>query len=158
MSMTTDAQSIHYRGQAVRLSRPYESYEEYKDDPNNIAPEENARVEKLVADAPIQKRFSSRKAMIDAVFALTFPGYGLGTSGEAPQPDGSVLSMDFVEIPRADRDRYLVFRGRGESYTLIDDFITSAEPQIDRVRDQDGKLAYSDRSGKLILTRTPSEK
>lgn len=153
-----DPISIEYHGQSVRLSRTYNSYEEYKDDPNNIAPEENARVAKLVTGAPIPKRFATRKQMIDAVFSLEFPGNGLGTGGERPQADGSVLCMDFIDIPRADRYRYLVFRGNAHGYVLIDDFVLPADPRIDDVREQDGKLTYFDHSGKLIASHVPAEK
>lgn len=147
-----DPPSIDYRGTPVRVSRPYGSYEEYKDDPNNIAPGENAKVTKLVGEAPIQKRFASRKEMVHAVFALKFPGYGLSSLDEARQPDGSVLSMHAIEIPRADRHRFIVFRGTGEGYVLVDDFIAAANPRISKVREENGKLAYYDRAGKLILS------
>jgi hypothetical protein len=151
----SDERSIDYLGQPVHLTKAYDSYEEYKDDPNNIAPEENARVAKLVAEAPIQKRFPNRKEMIDAVFALKFPGYGLSSFGDVRQPDGSDLSMQAIEVPRADRDRFFVFRGTSQGYVLIDDFIAPSNWQIQKVSNAGGKLIYSNRAGKPLATHTP---
>ena len=46
------------------------------------------------------------------MFALKAPGYGMTSFGEKPQPDGSILAGFSVEVPRADKARVLVFRGR----------------------------------------------
>jgi hypothetical protein len=44
---------IDYRGEKIKLSKPYRDYDEYKNDPDNIHPSETARVQGLVMSAPI---------------------------------------------------------------------------------------------------------
>lgn len=149
--------TIEYQGQRIKLSRPYATFEEYKDDPDNIAPSENARVERLASEAPIGSSYPSRKAMVDAAFAIKFPGYGLSGPEEKRQPDGSTLALIVIEIPRAGKDRCLVFRRRGDTYALIDDFVELEAKGIDEVRDEGGQLAYYNRAGVKILSRHPRQ-
>src|ERR1051325_4016159 len=46
--------TIGYQAQTIKLSKAYGSFDEYKNDPNNIAPSENARVQKLVTQAHVR--------------------------------------------------------------------------------------------------------
>ena len=39
---------IEYRGERFKLTKAYYDYDDYKEDPNNIDPSENARVERAV--------------------------------------------------------------------------------------------------------------
>ena len=39
---------IHYRGESFDLSKAYSSYEDYKDDPNNLATNELSRIERAI--------------------------------------------------------------------------------------------------------------
>src|SRR5437879_3064309 len=73
---------VDYQGEKIKLTKYYLSFEDYKDDPDNIDPSENARVERLVARAPIGHHFADRKEMVKALFELKFPGYGLGFTGD----------------------------------------------------------------------------
>ncbi|QOV91266.1 hypothetical protein [Humisphaera borealis] len=150
--------SIEYQGQAVKLSKPYGDYDDYKNDPNNLAPGEAGKVQQLVQSAPIAKQFSSRELMIHAVFALKFPGYGLGSYGEKPQPDNSVLALFGVEIPKSGNSRYLLFRGTGGLYTLIDDFVYADSAAIGGVSENGDKFVYSTMQGAKVLERSPSVK
>ena len=43
---------ITYRGQEIPISKAYESYEDYKDDPKNIPREQIDRIEQLLLAAP----------------------------------------------------------------------------------------------------------
>src|SRR6266704_3288121 len=45
--------SVEYRGQRIQLSKAYADFDEYKNDPNNIAASETERAQQLVAGAPI---------------------------------------------------------------------------------------------------------
>lgn len=144
---------MDYQGQKIKLSKYYLSYEDYKDDPENIDPSENGRVERLVSGAPIGSRFEDRKELVHAIWGIKFPGYGLGALGEHAEQDGSVLALYEVEIPRAAKNRYFTFEGRNHTYVLIDDFVASERPQISQVRKEHENLIYSSRDGQAILTR-----
>lgn len=142
---------IEYRAESIRLSRCYFDYDSYKNDPENLDPAENARVERLVSTAPIGEVFPDRKQMVDAVFEIVFPGYGVGSFGEAIQADGSVLALFAVEIPRAEKDRYLTFKRENGQYHLVDDFIEV--PGFEGVRSDSRGLIYSLRQSHRTLER-----
>jgi hypothetical protein len=150
--------SINYQGQPIKLSKSYNDYDDYKNDPNNLPPGEAGKVQGLVQSAPIAKQFSDRQQMTRAVFELKFPGYGLGCYGEKPQPDGSVLELFGVEIPKSGDRRFLVFRGSGGSYILVDDFVYANSSAIAGVSANGDKLVYSTRRGAKVLERSPSVK
>jgi hypothetical protein len=154
----SSSDSIDYQGQKVKLSKPYSDYDDYKDDPNNLAPGEARRVQQLVQAAPIAKQFSDRKEMVRAVFNLKFPGYGLGSYGEKPQPDGSVLALFGVEIPKSGNTRFLLFRGSAGAYTLIDDFVYADTMPIGSVAASGDKLVYSTGQGAKVVERSLSVK
>jgi hypothetical protein len=145
--------SIEFRGEQFKLTKAYSDYEDYKDDPNNLAPSENARVERAVTQAKVSPGSLTRTEMVREVFGLQFPGYGMTQFSEKAQPDGTSLAAFSVEIPRAHKDRVLVFRGRGDVYSLIDDFVFSSADRIMRVRREAGQLVYSNLEGKQVLDR-----
>jgi hypothetical protein len=148
--------SIPFQGQQVKLSKPYDDYDDYKNDPNNIAASEVPKVQNLVQTAPIAKRFTDRLQMVTAIQEVCFPGYGTTSCGEKPQPDGSVLALFSVEIPKAGKDRFFLFRGAGGVYTLIDDFVYSEDGSIMNVAMSGKKLVYSKMNGTTVVERTPS--
>ncbi len=150
--------SIEYQDQRIGLSKQYGDYDDYKNDPENIAPGEIDKVQRLVQFTPIGPHFSSRSQMVSAVFDVKFPGYELSSSGERPQPDGSVLELYQIEIPRAGKYRYFLFRGRGGAYTLIDDFVYSDSEYLHNVAENGGKLIYSTMDGTQILERSSQTK
>jgi hypothetical protein len=133
---------ITFRGKSFKMKRAYASFDDYKDDPDNLAPGEAARASQLIRSIAVPTSFDGRDALIRGTYDLEFPGYGHAMFGEAAQPDGSVLSMFAVELPQSEQSRYLVFRGRSSTYTLVDDFVESDSKAIARVRDEDGKLVY----------------
>jgi hypothetical protein len=143
---------IDYQGQRIRLSKYYSSFEDYKDDPDNIDPSENARVAELVEKAPVQRRLSDRKEVLDAVFKIKFPGYGLGSFPAGRQADGSELEMYTIEIPRAGKTRFLTFRHVNNMYTLVDDFVDGDLGGTEKVRLENGSLVYSLENGTRTLT------
>src|SRR6266704_3758709 len=149
---------VEYQGEKIRLTKYYLSFEDYKDDPDNIDPSENARVERLVTQAPIGRHFADRKEMVSALFELKFPGYGLGFAGKSAQTDSEALELSSVEIPRAGKNRYLLVEERNGSYTVVDDFVAPSDPEIMRVREENGILIYSTRSGQSVLTRPATAK
>jgi hypothetical protein len=149
---------IEYQGQHFKMSKAYHDYSDYKNDPNNIDPAENARVEQAVTNARIASTFPTADEMSSAVSELQFPGYGMSSFGEQPQPNGTALEGFSIEIPRADKDRVLVFRRDNGSYTLIDDFVTPSEAGIGQVREQAGRLVYCSIDGKPLLSRPHSLK
>jgi hypothetical protein len=148
--------SVEYQGQPVKLSKSYFDYDDYKNDPDNLAPGEADKVQQLVESAPVPKHFADRKQLARAMFDLKFPGYGLGAYGEKPQPDGSVLALFGVEIPKSGTMRFLLFRGRDGRYTLIDDFVHADTAGIMSVTASGDNFVYSTLQGRKVLERAPS--
>lgn len=144
---------IDYRGQMFKMKRAYATYEDYKDDPDNLAPGEAARASQAVRSATVPNDFADRKALIHEMFELKFPGYGLGSFGEAKQADGSVLSAHAIELPQSGNSRILVYRSMGGHYVLIDDFVESDDKGIMGVRADGKKLVYTTMKGHTVLTR-----
>ncbi len=149
---------IEYQGQQFKLTRAYASYDDYKQDPNNIDPAENARVEQAVAGAKIGRTYRTADEVSAAVSDIQFPGYGLTSVGAPAPSDGTSLEGFAVEIPRANKDRVLVYRGGEDGYTLVDDFITASESGILQVREEAGRLIYYALDGRQFLTHPLSHK
>ncbi len=119
---------IEYQGEKIKLTKYYPSFEDYKDDPDNIDPSENMRVERLVRQAPIGHHFADRKELARALVEVEFPGYGLGFAGKQTQPSSKVLELSSVEIPMVEKNRYFVFEEKDGSFSLIDDFVAPSDP------------------------------
>ena len=135
------ADVMEYRGEQIKLSRAYSDFDEYKNDPDNIHPSEIERVQKLLIAATIARTFASRLDVFRAAGQIAFPGYGTGAGGSRLS-DGSELLAVTLEIPRANKDRYLVFRNRDGRYELIDDFVNDAISYPFEIREGDGAYIY----------------
>jgi len=143
--------TIEYRGEHFKMSKRYSSYEDYKDDPNNLDTNEIPRIEKAMLEASIGKDFANREQFSRAIFRVKFPGYGLSSLGEKSQPDGSVLTVMSVEIPQRDKDRYFVARKVGGHVNLVDDFVAnSGSNTVSRVSLDGTKLLYYNRKDVLV--------
>jgi hypothetical protein len=149
--------TIDYHGEQFKMSKAYWTYEDYKDDPNNLDTNELERIEKAIVGAKIPSSFSTREEFIHALFALKFPGYGLGGMGDQSQTDdGSTLMAESVEIPQRDKDRYLVVREFGGHWILLDDFVSSTTTNVIRhVKLQGGKVFYYDDKGSIVREKEP---
>ncbi len=147
---------IEYRGQRIKLTKYYLSYEDYKDDPENIHPSEIARVQRLVVEAPIASSFSSRKEMVDAAFSIHFPGYGVGGLSDGTKDGENSLIGVSIEIPSVDKNRYFAFRHANGKYVLIDSFVESNIPPIMRVKQDGNQLVYSTYEGTVRVIRPMS--
>jgi len=143
---------IEYQGQRIRLSQKYLDFDEYKNDPSNIDPSETGRVQRLVEQAPIAHSFSTRADLFEATGQIQFPGYGIGGGGGS-QPDGSELLAVTIEIPRADKDRYLLFRGRNGTYELVDDFVEREISYPFSIQEGSGEYLYYTRDHQVFFRR-----
>jgi hypothetical protein len=143
---------IVYRGEKIKLSKSYDDFSTYKNDPDNIDPSETARVQRMVIEAPIAHFFSNRLDVFRGTGEVQFPGYGAG-SGVGRQADGSDLLAVVIEIPRADKDRYMVFRSRNNGYELVDDFVASEISYPFTIREQDGAYVYYGQQDKEVFRR-----
>ncbi len=144
--------TIDYYGQTFKTAKKYRSYEDYKDDPNNLDTNELAKIEKTMTEASLPPAFNSRREFIHAMFKLKFPGYGLGGIGQRAQTDdGSELSVESVEIPQRDKERYVVARESGGRVIVLDDFVHSTTTnEIKHVKLEGNKLRYFDDKGSLV--------
>lgn len=143
---------VNYRRQKIKLSKSDRDFDTYKNDHNNIDPSETARVQGLVVDAPIGRSFAKRIDVFQATQQVVFPGYG-ASSGESVQSNGSKLLAVAVEIPRAEKDRYLVFRQRDGHYELVDDFVNVDIPVPFTLREENGSYVYCSGAGKQVFQR-----
>src|SRR5262249_25670763 len=145
---------VEYRGEKIKLTTADATYSDYKNDPENIDPSATERVQRLVLDATIAKTFGSRLKASQAIAQIAFPGYGFGGFAEQSQADGGVLTGFFVEVPRARKDRYFVFEGKGGVYTLIDDFLCpDTAGSLGSVIRRGNDLVFTSIHGKEALIR-----
>jgi hypothetical protein len=146
---------IEYRGEQVRLSNKYVDYDDYKNDPDNLAPSEIARVEKMMTEVPIGSDFADRNEFIGQVSKMKFPGYGMW-----PGPKVVAAAREFVveaiEIPQVAKDRYFVAEKTLDgSLRLVDDFVVAHKPSsayaaISSIRLVDDRLVYADHDSNVV--------
>lgn len=144
---------IEYRGERIRLSRSYKDFSSYKNDPNNIDPTETVRVQRLVREAPIAGSFADRLEFARATTNIAFPGYGMDGLVDTPQPNGNVLVLTAIEIPRAQQKRYFTARASDGRYSLIDDFVAPESAGFAHVEQIGKNLVYFSDWGEKQLVR-----
>jgi hypothetical protein len=145
------ADTIEYRGQQFKMRRAYATYEDYKDDPNNLDTNELGRIEQAMESAKVPASFNNHEELIHFLVELEFPGYGMGGGEQSVTDDGSKLYLESIEIPQRDKDRVIVIRESGGNLKLVDDFVYgTATNAILRVKLEKQKLGYFDRRGQLI--------
>jgi hypothetical protein len=144
--------TLSYQGRQFKLRKAYATYEDYKDDPDNLNTNELDQIEQAMVNAKIPSSFKNREEYIHNVFDLQFPGYGLASNGSATMTDdGSKLEVSSVEIPQRDKDRYIVVREFGGQLNVVDDFVyPSSTNAIQQIKLQKQKLLYYDKNGKLV--------
>jgi hypothetical protein len=150
--------TIEYRGEQFKMAKTYWSYEDYKDDPNNLDTNELPRIEAAVVSANIGTNFDTRGQFTRSVFGVKFPGYGLEQFGEKPQADGSFLSVFSIEIPQRNKDRYFVAKETGSRYVLVDDFVAGSVSNVIRqVKLEGTRLRYEDETGRTVRVHELSQ-
>ena len=152
---------ITYRDTQIKLSKKYESYEDYKDDDDNISAAEIGRIEQMMTEAKIGPDFASWNDFVDQAFQINFPGYGMGPGPVVAATDRAFL-VEFIEIPKTGKDRYFVLEKLNDGrLRLVDDFVaqhTGWPPYlaISSIRLIDNRLIYVDRDGKTARETTLS--
>ncbi len=148
--------TIEYQGQQFKTRQVYATYEDYKDDPNNLDTHELPRIEQTMEAVKIPPTFKDRKALINFMGNLEFPGYGWGSDTSVESDDGSTLNFESFEIPQAGKDRIIVIRESGESWRLLDDFVfeTNDTNSISRVRLEHNQLQYFDATGRQVRKKS----
>jgi len=143
---------MEYQGQQFKMRKAYLSYEDYKDDPNNLDTNELDRIEQTMLSVKIQPTYKDRREFMSAMVDLTFPGYGGGGIGEVPQTDdGSTLYVQSMEIPQRDKDRYVVARESDGQITVLDDFVSnSIGNEVRHVKLEKQTLRYYNFGNQLI--------
>jgi hypothetical protein len=150
---------MDYRGEKIRLAKKYVDYDDYKNDPDNLALSEVPRIERMMTEARIGPNFTDWKDFAAQSFPLKFPGYGMG-----PGPKVVAAGREFVvvvlEIPRVSKDRYFVVEEMADrTLRLVDDFVTPHSPSssywaISSIRLVDGRLIYSGDQSKIVRETT----
>jgi len=146
---------IEYRGEKFQLSRKYVDYDDYKNDPNNLAPSEVARVENIITQVRIGPDFADWKDFIDQASKIKFPGYRGGGPRLRIAAPGRELIAESIEIPRVGKDRYFVLEKKSDgSLHLVDDFVMAHNgtvfSPISSIRLVDETLVYTDRSSNVV--------
>ncbi|MBR0850948.1 hypothetical protein JQ543_24615 [Bradyrhizobium diazoefficiens] len=146
---------MDYRGEKIRLSKKYVDYDDYKNDPANLAASEIRRVEKLMTDAKVGPDFADWHDVARQLSNIKFPGYGMG-SGDDVVAAGREFTVHSVEIPQVAKERYFVLEKlAGGRFRLADDFVAPRDPgsafaPISSVRLADDRLVYVDRNGRVV--------
>jgi hypothetical protein len=142
-----------YGDAGIGLSREYSDYDDYKNDPNNIAPDERERAANLVRSAQVPKTVPDVDQAIHAVFEVKFPGYGLAAFGRKDLPDGTSLLGFSVEVPTASQERLIVYRCQPQGCYLADDAVVSDKLPILEVVLAGSELVYRSRDHRELLRR-----
>jgi hypothetical protein len=155
---TIAGDTIDYGGQHFKMRLPYDSYEDYKDDPDNLNTNELGRIEQTMEAVKVPASFKNRDEFDHFMFFdLEFPGYGLGFLGaSATTDDGSTFEVASAEIPQRDKDRYVAVHGKPNgALELVDDFIyaNGETNSIERVKLEHKQLQYFDENGRLVRTK-----
>jgi hypothetical protein len=148
-----NSDTLDYRGEHFKMRKAYSTYEDYKDDPDNLDTNELDRIEQVMISAKIPSSFKNREEFTHTlIYDLKFPGYGMGGIGEQPQTDdGSTLDVESVEIPQRGKDRFIVVREFQGHLNLLDDFVFgTATNVIKHVKLEKQKLFYYDTQGNLV--------
>jgi hypothetical protein len=146
---------MDYRGEKIRLTKKYVDYDDYKNDPDNLAPSEIARVEQMMTQARIGPDFADRKEFVHQVMQIKFPGYG-AWGGPRVAAAERQFQVEAIEIPQLDKDRYFVAEMKpGGSLRMVDDFVIAHKAgspfaAISFIRLVDERLVYSDRAGTIV--------
>lgn len=150
--------TITYRGEEFHMRKAYATYEDYKDDPNNLATNEIPRIEQIMTSAKIPETFKDRKAFIEfMVYNMGFPGYGM-SSFMGTTDDNSTLHIESVEIPQRDEDRVVVVREIGAQFKLVDDFVyATTTNEIARVVLEKKSLRYYDKRRNTLREKALSD-
>jgi hypothetical protein len=144
---------IEYRGETIGLTKRYDDFDTFKNDPNNIAPAEYERVRKLVQTAPVPEHCADSHEVFAVMSSLEFPGYGSGGIGEAHATDPVRVIGETIEIPHADADRVVIYLKDDHGYRLVDDTVLPELPIMAEVTVRDGKVTYRTREGTVIAER-----
>jgi hypothetical protein len=140
--------SIEYRGEHIKLRRWYISYDDYKNDPENLHASEVSRVQELVRTAPVRKGCGSWGEMAQSALEVTFPGYGSGSL----KSEWARLRAFSIEVPQAEQERVFVFRLQSDKWCLVDDFMLDG-PMPRQVVESEGALVLSDSRGRELAKR-----
>jgi hypothetical protein len=146
---------MDYRGEKIRLAEKYVDYDDYKNDPANLAASEIPRVERMMTDVQIGPDFANWHDAADQLNKIKFPGYGMGSRSNVVGA-GREFFVEVIEIPQVAKERYFVLEKlAGGAFHLADDFVTPHRPRsayaaITSIRLGDDRLLYSDSSGKVV--------
>jgi hypothetical protein len=146
MAESTDEDSfntVEYMGEEILLSRTYQHYVDYRDDPNRIATSERARVASLVSRAqPVVTTFRSFEELNSAFYALMFPAFGLSLG-----PLDGPLCLVSLEIPYSGQEKVFALDKLERGWVLVDQFVSSTE---------NGTIESAQRTKEGILYRKES--
>ncbi|HTI99800.1 MAG TPA: hypothetical protein VL527_13045 [Dongiaceae bacterium] len=128
---------IEYQGETFRLTRSFSDYDEYKQSPDNLLPEELDRIETKILSVQIPNQFSTKQEFVLAALKVKFPGYGFGGL-ESPK----TIYTATIEIPKQGADRYITAIEKSRRWFVIDDFKGPTAYGGTTVQIENGQLIY----------------
>jgi len=150
--------TIDYHGQQFKMRKAYETYEDYKEDPDNLDTNDLDRIEQAMTSVKVPKTFRDREELVGILFDIEFPGYGLEMGMRVEADDGSRLEFESVEIPQRGKERVIVVRDVGTQMKLVDDFIYSTDTnEIKDAKLEKQVLRYYDDQGRVIREKRLSD-
>jgi hypothetical protein len=138
---------VEYLGEEILLSRSYRDFDEYRDDPNNVALPERVRLAALMRRAqPAATSFRSFAELNAAFYALMFPGYGLSLG-----PLDGPICLVSVEIPYSNEEKVFALDKVEQGWVLADQFVSStANGVIESARRTEVGILYTKESGETL--------
>ena len=149
----TQAMFVEYQGQRFDLSKEYDDFHDYKDDPANLTHAQVQRAESLMRAARFGPRFETRSDLDAALATLEFPGYGLFYANQLGAHADPKLELVYVELPARQLNRYIALELQPDgSLVVVADFVAAADPEIVRVtRGANGSLEFRQQDGKVVV-------
>jgi hypothetical protein len=155
---------IEYRGETFKTTITYFDYDDYKNDPNNIAQRELPRIESLILGARFDREYADRATFMRDVFDYEFPGYRGGSI--LPFAQGRVGGVDWPEgwcgmalnIPGMRRSRFLIASQQPNgTWRVVDDFVFQAN-SLELGESSDEDVYTVEVTGAELVYRSPGGK
>ena len=111
---------IEYQGQMYKLSKKYADWEDYSKSFNQLDTTEILKAEKALLSIMPKKSYENRKAFIEDLSKIAFPGYGSRYNGNVKNESGEIFILHEFTIPQGDKSRCLLYHVLDEDYNRFE--------------------------------------